>query len=128
MSPKFRLFFARLALFGLLANMAWSPAAQATPSTDVAAMAICSINGTTPTSGHGPSGLSPNHCQYCHDGNSAMLGPPLHAPLLTPAIDVKNRPIANQEYAASRLQRADAQARAPPAILYATIATTLAAV
>lgn len=114
MSLKLRLFFARLALFGIFANIVLPPAAQA--GTEVAAMAICSISGATPGGGHGPSSVPANHCQYCHAGNQPLPGLPSHLQLLIPDLAVRVSPTANQEYAASSVQRADAQARAPPGL------------
>ncbi|WP_050464622.1 hypothetical protein [Herbaspirillum autotrophicum] len=115
MSLTLRLFFARLALFGIFANMVLPPAAQA--GTDVAAMAICSTSAPPPAGGHGPYSLSASHCQYCHAGNQPLPGLPSHQQLLIPDLTVRISPTANQEYAASSVQRADAQARAPPALM-----------
>lgn len=115
MSLTLRLFLARLALFGIFANIALPPAAQA--GTEVAAMAICSTSGATPAGGHGPLSLAANHCQYCHTGNQPLPGLPSHRQLLIPDLAVRDRPTAHQEYAASSVQRADAQARAPPGLL-----------
>jgi len=70
-----------------------------------------------PGRGHGPYSLSASHCQYCHAGNQPLPGLPSHQQLLIPDLTVRISPTANQEYAASSVQRADAQARAPPALM-----------